>query len=641
MKRLFSRRQRIILLFVAGGKCQICNQRLKREFHADHISPFSKGGKTITSNGQALCPKCNTSKGNKDMQTKLRPWQYEALDKCLYWLLEKKADRHFIINAAPGSGKTIAACAIAQKFIERDEIDRVIVLAPRSEVVNQWSADFSQVTGRYMSKATGADGDVQHLGVDICATWSAVQGLQDGFQAICRSARTLLICDEHHHAALKASWGTGAEGAFSDAAFVLILTGTPIRSDGERTVWLSYDETNTIDHPEEGTYSLTYGEAVDLGYCRPVTFHRHEAKFTVDLDGGECIEVSSHKPAKLANNLKRVRGLQTALDFYKLACRESYEKDGVTPLTNSYQGTMLEWACEKLDDLRKRMPEAGGLVIAPNIEMAKYMAKLIELIEGEAPAIVHSHEGNSGSRIKAFRNTNKRWIVSVAMISEGVDIKRLRVLVYLPSALTELAFRQAIGRVVRTMGPEDDTRAYVIMPSTELFDSYARVVEQEMSPEAQKINQEPKTKKCPICRTECEVSMNLCNYCEYEFPQRPVPDRFKSCISCNALNTHKAKNCHECGDSFGVKFSLTLDEALRTGAIIRGMDIDENDVVEGERIAQSVRDKVLASGDKILIQFVKAMPEETYARLHDILSSSVKQDTWNKPNENSFERKVA
>ena len=65
------------------------------------------------------------------------------------------------------------------------------------------------------------------------------------------------------------------------------------------------------------------------------------------------------------------------------------------------------------------------------------------------------------------------------MISEGVDIKRLRVLIYLPNALTELAFRQAIGRVVRTMGPDDDTRAYVIMPSTELLESYARRVEQE------------------------------------------------------------------------------------------------------------------------------------------------------------------
>ena len=72
---------------------------------------------------------------------------------------------------------------------------------------------------------------------------------------------------------------------------------------------------------------------------------------------------------------------------------------------------------------------------------------------------------NTEDLIKVFRNSNKRWIVSVAMISEGVDIKRLRVLVYLPYALTQLAFVQAIGRVVRTLGPKDTSRAYVIMPS--------------------------------------------------------------------------------------------------------------------------------------------------------------------------------
>ena len=96
------------------------------------------------------------------------------------------------------------------------------------------------------------------------------------------------------------------------------------------------------------------------------------------------------------------------------------------------------------------MPNAGGLVIAPSIQMAEYMAKLIELIEGERPILVHSQMTNAESKIKAFRNISKRWIVSVAMISEGVDIKRLRI-IYLHSATTELAFRQAIGRVVRSV----------------------------------------------------------------------------------------------------------------------------------------------------------------------------------------------
>ena len=555
------------------------------------------------------------------MTIKLRLWQHEAVQKSIHWLLNERNDRHFIINAAPGSGKTIAACEIARELFERKEIDRVIVIAPRSEIVNQWAADFQRVTGHFMSKVTAADGDIQNLGVDVCATWSAVQGLLDAFQAVCNSARVLVICDEHHHAAVEAAWGNSADSAFANAVFALILTGTPIRSDGKHSVWLSHDDAGSIDHPDEGTYTLTYGEAVDLEYCRPVTFHRHEGKFTIDLDGGESIDVSSHKPADLTRDLKRIPGLQTALNFYRLACAPQFGKDGMTPLDDGYQATMLEWGSQKLDELRHRMPEAGGLVIAPNIAMAEYMAKLIEAIEGEAPMVVHSHKGNPDSRIKAFRNTDKRWIVSVAMISEGVDIKRLRVLIYLPNALTELAFRQAIGRVVRTMGPDDDTRAYVIMPSTELLESYARRVEQEMSPIARKPSPEPGTKKCPVCHTECELSAKICECCGHEFRTFRPPPSFIACPNCGALNPSGATNCHACGTFLGTNFSLSLDEALRTGAIVRGMDIEETDVKEGERIAQPVRAKILRSGDNTLVRIIRSIPDESFARLKDILSS--------------------
>jgi superfamily II DNA or RNA helicase len=620
VKRWFTKRQRQILIAVSGGKCGICGDYLTRNFHADHIWPFSRGGQTTTNNGQALCPRCNLSKGNKVMSVKLRNWQSESIQKCLHWLLMVREDRHFIMNAAPGAGKTIAACEAARELLARGEIDRVIVIAPRAEITNQWAADFQRVTGRFMSKVTGADGDIQSLGIDVCATWAAVQGLQDAFQAVCSSSRVLVICDEHHHAAVEAAWGDSADSAFSSANFVLLLTGTPIRSDGAKSIWLAYDDAGVIDHPEEGTYTLTYGDAVDLGYCRPVTFHRHEGRFTVDLDDGASVEISSHKPATLTKELKRVPGLQTALDFYRLASTPQYEKDGSTPQLGGYQATMIEWGSQKLDDIRHRMPEAGGLIIAPNIAMAEYMAKLIELIEGEAPMIVHSQMSNPESRIKAFRNTDKRWIVSVAMISEGVDIKRLRILVHLPNALTELAFRQAIGRVVRTNGPDDDTRAYVVMPSIELFEKYARRIEREMPPGARKAEQEPKQKKCPICREECELSATTCDCCGYDFPV-PGGRSFKGCPECGALNPTGATSCHACGVSFGTSFSLSLDEALRTGAIVRGMDIEEIDVVEGEQIAKPIRDKVLRSGDNTLVRVIRTLPDESFARLKDILSS--------------------
>jgi superfamily II DNA or RNA helicase len=555
------------------------------------------------------------------MTIQLRNWQKEALEKAMNWLVTRREDRHFLINAAPGAGKTLVSCAIAKTLFDIDEIDRVIVIAPRSEVVNQWADDFRFVTGRHMSKVTAADGDIEGMSLDICATWGAIQGLLPELQAVCCAQRTLVICDEHHHAAVEAAWGRGADGAFADANFVLVLTGTPIRSDGSESVWLAYDDAGAIDHPDAGYYVMTYGEAVDLGYCRPVTFHRHEGKFTVDLEDGHQIKISGHEKATIPKTLKRVPGLQRALDFYRLARTPQYEKDGVTPLADGYQATMIDWGCDKLTELRLRMPDAGGLIIAPSIEIAEYMAELLERIEGERPMIVHSQMPNPNAKIRAFRNTEKRWLVSVAMVSEGVDIKRLRVLLYLPNALTELAFRQAIGRVVRTMGPEDDTRAYVVMPSFETFDTFARRVEDEMSPAARKEGSGAATnKRCPDCGNKCDLGAKECSVCGYQFPERG--ERLKPCGDCGALNPASAKTCHACGAAFEQSFKLTLEEALRAGAIVRGMDIDEDEVRAAEDIAPAVRGRILRSGDQRLVRIIQTLPDESWARLKSILDSS-------------------
>ena len=141
-----------------------------------------------------------------------------------------------------------------------------------------------------------------------------------------------------------------------------------------------------------------------------------------------------------------------------------------------------------------------------------------------------------------------------------------------------------------------------------------------MSPAKRKVEQEPRTKKCPACHTECELSAKTCECCGYEFPTSGGP-RFKACSTCGALNPNAATDCHSCGASFGTSFLLSLDEALRTGAIVRGMDIEEPDVKEGERIAQPVRAKILRSGDNTLVRIIRSIPDESFARLKDILSS--------------------
>ncbi|MFC7537895.1 DEAD/DEAH box helicase [Sphingomonas sp. GCM10030256] len=540
---------------------------------------------------------------------KLRNWQQAALDKALTYFASADGDRHFVINAAPGSGKTRVSCAIAAALMSTGEISRVIVIAPRRTVVDQWASDWQEMTGRHMMKITRMD-DIDAGQPDICATWSAVNGLKDGLQAICSKDRVLVICDEHHHAAIKAAWGASADSAFKEAAYCLILTGTPVRSDGASSVWLNLDELGAIQHPEAGMYTLTYGEAVELGYCRPVTFHRHGGLFTVDLGNSLEAQVPSNGPPVIPPNAEVDGVLRRVVDFQRLARTPQFEADGSTPQLNGYQGTMFACAAEKLDDIRLEMPTAGGLVIAPGIEMAEYFAKLIERAEGERPAIVHSNLSSTDRRINAFRaSRTKRWLVSVGMVSEGVDIPRLRVLVYLPSAMTELAFRQAIGRVVRNCGHQDGSRAYVVMPALELFDEYARRIENDM-PAAASIRENRSTgKKCGSCGERNDLAAQHCVTCSAEFPVRST--NFRTC-ECGAFNRLSEDRCNNCGLDLTAKYHIKLAAAARDGVIARGIIIPEDEVVKAEALAPAHRLMIKKAEEEheVLAHILRTVPME-------------------------------
>lgn len=557
----------------------------------------------------------------------LRPWQRDAIRKALAWFSANGGGGRFLINAAPGSGKTVCAAQIASELINKGEVGRVIIIAPRIGVVNQWAETFRQVTGRHMTKVTVADhsedSPLRELNPDLCATWSAIQGLSEEFDQICASSDTLVICDEHHHAAIDAIWGEGAMQAFSKVKFSVILTGTPIRSDGREPVWFAYDSAGRkINHPDEGTYSLTYGKAVDYGYCVPATFHTHEGRFSLIHEEEEIATVSSRGTDRSEDKLD-LEALNMALEFYKLACTPQYEEDERTPSLESYQADMLAWGIDKLDDLRLRMPGAGGLVIAPTIEVAGYMTDLLKRMGEKNPVLVHSQQKNPDKRIDAFRNSDKRWLVSVAMVSEGIDIPRLRILVYLPKARTELAFRQALGRVVRARDDkplgEDDTRAYFVMPKHKIFEEYARRVEEELKLYGgvrQKQGTRPAAGKvCPVCEGECDKKDKKCGHCGYDFPE-PQPKALLPCPGCQHENPKNSETCSNCGERLGRDvYRVQLKEAFRQGAIVRGMDISEESVQRAEAIAGDLRNRAFQSGDENLIRLMRLFPEESLDKI--------------------------
>ena len=144
---------------------------------------------------------------------------------------------------------------------------------------------------------------------------------------------------------------------------------------------------------------------------------------------------------------------------------------------------MLSDAHRELIDLRAGVhPDAGGLVIAADKEHAEKLADRLARISGERPEIVTSDAADASARIARFAPGTGTWLVSVLMVSEGVDVPRLRVGVYATSARTELFFRQVVGRFIRrtpTGGRDPHQMSHLFLPSDPVLKRLAVQIEEE------------------------------------------------------------------------------------------------------------------------------------------------------------------
>jgi superfamily II DNA or RNA helicase len=138
---------------------------------------------------------------------------------------------------------------------------------------------------------------------------------------------------------------------------------------------------------------------------------------------------------------------------------------------------VLEAADRRLTQVRREMPDAGGMVIASDHKNAKLYAELLQGITGKQPVVVLSDDPTASKKIAGFEASDERWLVAVRMVSEGVDIPRLAVGVYGTSVQTPLFFAQAVGRFVRNRKPGET--ASVFVPSVPVLLALAAEMEVE------------------------------------------------------------------------------------------------------------------------------------------------------------------
>jgi hypothetical protein len=137
----------------------------------------------------------------------------------------------------------------------------------------------------------------------------------------------------------------------------------------------------------------------------------------------------------------------------------------------------MEAADRRLSEVRKNVPDAGGLIIASDQDSARAYAALLHQIAGEKPTVVLSDEKAASKRIAQFSAGDSRWMVAVRMVSEGVDVPRLAVGVYATTTATPLYFAQAVGRFVRARARGET--ASIFLPSSPALLGFASEMELE------------------------------------------------------------------------------------------------------------------------------------------------------------------
>jgi superfamily II DNA or RNA helicase len=142
---------------------------------------------------------------------------------------------------------------------------------------------------------------------------------------------------------------------------------------------------------------------------------------------------------------------------------------------------ILAAAHERLEAVRAGgHRDAGGLVVAADGEHARAVARVLRGITGQVPTVVLHTEARAAEKLHAFTRSSERWIVAVNMVSEGVDIPRLRVGVYATAAKTPLVFRQIVGRFVRTIPGRPREPSFLFLPADPALRAHADDVEREL-----------------------------------------------------------------------------------------------------------------------------------------------------------------
>jgi superfamily II DNA or RNA helicase len=340
--------------------------------------------------------------------------------------------------ATPGAGKTTFALTAARRALVARAIRRVVIVVPTQHLKFQWAHAAEHLDIHLDPEWNLGYGGLPPDAHGVVVTYQQVAVAPASLRPMVRQA--LVVLDEIHHAGDSRAWGDAIRQAFDPAWRRLSLSGTPFRSDQRTIPFINY-----VGELAQPDFEYGYGDALNEGrVVRPVYFPRINGRMEWTAPDG--MEHEATFDDRLSRDLASQR-LRTALDA-----------------AGEWMPTVLAQAHAQLMHLRARDPRAAGLAITIDQEHARAIAAVMQERLGVSPTIATSDDPAASDKISRFADGIAPWIVAVRMVSEGVDIPRLRVGVYATNTVTELFFRQAVGRLVRWNARLGRQGAYMFIP---------------------------------------------------------------------------------------------------------------------------------------------------------------------------------
>lgn len=426
-RTLRSKKLRAALFASADCRCKLCGAELPASWHADHVVPFVVSQSTNVHEMQALCQKCNLTKGSKTVESKKLRRHQSDMDAIGKEIAVVRKRFRAIAHIVCGGGKSWLPGILMNHMPTSVKLCWAV---PRLALQEQAVRDTKDQFGLSL-RDSGNEIDPSRGRRGVVVTHQSVCQAIDLWKHEFSRTPYVLLVDEPHHAKVSRSGEKNELAKFMDAVEplcfgVVYMTGTLSTGDNKFVYGIRYSENE--QKKEEPTYE---GFDYSIRYTRedglneealvPIEFHHHDGlvKWESMKSGGKTQVVLSQ-----AEKDEEGAAIWTALntELANAIFERGYKHWKV-------KGNKLLVVCHSQSSARKWHNEL--------------------LKRGENSFLAISENEDALPHINQFKSKSRSVLVTCAMAYEGLDEKKLSHVVCLTHIRSVPWIEQMLARVWR------------------------------------------------------------------------------------------------------------------------------------------------------------------------------------------------